>query len=142
MTLFRHLQAICILAIIAVCTFAPGQSRSQSPELGAAFKEYQKFNQKGKYAEAIPFAKEVVELTKSEFGPEHKNNSASLNNLAGLHKSLGRCAEAELLYKRSLAIQEKALGPEHPTTAVSLNNLARLPLSIFPCMNIAATVMR
>ena len=56
---------MCIFAVIAVYAFAPAQSRAQSPELEAAFKEYQKLNKQGKYAEAIPFAKKFVELAKS-----------------------------------------------------------------------------
>ena len=64
MTFTRHIRAICILAAIAVCAFAPEESRAQSPELTTAFKEYQKLNKQGKYAEAVPFAEKFVELAK------------------------------------------------------------------------------
>ena len=94
MTLTRHIRAICILAVIAVCAFAPGQSLAQSPELGAAFKEYQKLNKQGKYAEAVPFAEKVVELAKRDYGPGHPSTATSLGNLAGLYETQGRYAEA------------------------------------------------
>ena len=57
MTLTRHIRTICILVVIAVCAFAPGQARAQamSPELTVAFEKFQKLNKQGKYAEAIPF---------------------------------------------------------------------------------------
>ena len=49
---------MCIFAVIAVYAFAPAQSRAQSPELEAAFKEYQKLNKQGKYDEAVPYCRE------------------------------------------------------------------------------------
>ena len=64
MSLHKYIWVTVIIALITACTFAPGQSRAQSPELTAAFKEYQKLNKQGKYAEAIPFAERVVELAK------------------------------------------------------------------------------
>ena len=105
MTITRHLQAICILVIIAVSVLAPTISWAQSPELMAANKEYGKLKKQAKYAEAIPFAEEVIELAKREFGTEHGYYSAGLSRLAVLYQDQGRHAEAEPLFKRALAIQ-------------------------------------
>ncbi len=82
-------------------------------------------HQQGNYADAVnQFS---VALQEAEnFGPEHPDVAASLNNLAVLYRDQGKYTEAEPLYQRALAIWEKALGPEHPNVATSLNNLASL----------------
>jgi CHAT domain-containing protein/Tfp pilus assembly protein PilF len=82
--------------------------------------------QQGKYAEAIPIARESLRVAEATFELEHLNVETSLYNLASLYDKQGRYAEAEPLYKRALAIREKALGPDHPDVAASLNNLASL----------------
>ena len=82
--------------------------------------------QQGKYAEAIPIARESLRVAEATFDLEHLNVETSLYNLASLYDKQGRYAEAEPLYKRALAIREKALGPDHPDVAASLNNLASL----------------
>jgi tetratricopeptide (TPR) repeat protein len=80
----------------------------------------------GKYQEAIPIARQLLEMAEKINGPEHPFTVGSLNNLAALYDSTGDYAKAEPLYRRALAIREKALGAEHPDTAASLNNLAVL----------------
>ena len=52
--------------------------------------------------------------------------ATSLNDLAGLYRSMGRYEEALPLYQRSLSICEEQLGANHPYTATSLFNLAVL----------------
>ncbi|MGA2078679.1 MAG: tetratricopeptide repeat protein, partial [Terriglobia bacterium] len=80
----------------------------------------------GKYGRALAVAKKAVEVAEKEFGPEHPNLAASLNNLAALYRLEGQYAQAEPLDKRALAITEKALGPDHPAVATRLNDLALL----------------
>jgi tetratricopeptide (TPR) repeat protein len=99
---------------------------AQSPELMAAFRQYQSLNAQGKYAEAEAFARTALELGEDELGPNHQTYALLLDNLPGLHQAQGRYGEAEPLYKRSLAILKKALGPDHPHVATSFNNLAEL----------------
>ena len=59
-------------------------------------------------------------------GPEHSDVAYSLNYLAMLYNSQGRCAEAEPLVERAILIDEKAFGPDHPLYALRLTNLALL----------------
>jgi len=102
---------------------------AQSSAESKVYELYQKFKEpyeRGRYKEAMKFAKELVPAGEKAFGKDHPYTAIFLNNLAGLYKSLGDYARAEPLYKRSLAIREKALGPEHPDVARSLNNLAAL----------------
>ncbi|EAW37505.1 kinesin light chain-like protein [Lyngbya sp. PCC 8106] len=82
--------------------------------------------QQGKYNEAIPILKRVLEIIERLLGENHPDVAQSLNNLAILYRDQGRYSEAEPLFQRSLTIYEKALGENHPDVAQSLNNLAQL----------------
>ncbi len=117
-----------LLALVIPWSFvgAPLPAVAQSPELMAAYRQYQALEALGKYAEAEPFARQALELGEAEFGTDHTTYATLLNNLALLYDSQGRYGEAEPLYKRVLAIDEKTLGPDHPDVATSLNNLAEL----------------
>ena len=39
----------------------------------------------GKYSEALPYARQVLEIAEKNYGPNHSNVAASLNNLALLY---------------------------------------------------------
>ena len=80
----------------------------------------------GKYQEAIPVAKKVVEIARHVRGPEDPDTALSLNNLGELYKAIGEYTTAEPLLKEALRIRQKVLGSEHPDTAESFNNLAEL----------------
>ena len=82
--------------------------------------------QAARYHEAIPLAKNALEITEKTFGPKHPNTAASLSNLAAGYQAIGQYDKAEPLYQRALAILETILGPEHPGTATSVNNLGAL----------------
>jgi tetratricopeptide (TPR) repeat protein len=82
--------------------------------------------QAGKYQEAIPIARQLLEIYEKINGLDHPDTATGLNNLALLYEAMGDYAKAEPLYRRALTINEKALGPDHPDTATSLNNLAEL----------------
>jgi tetratricopeptide (TPR) repeat protein/tRNA A-37 threonylcarbamoyl transferase component Bud32 len=88
--------------------------------------EIKKLYQAGKYAEAVPFALQLLDIREKTFGPEHLNTALTINNLANFYSDSGDYAKAEPLYQRSLKIREKVLGPEDPKTADSLNDLAAL----------------
>jgi Tetratricopeptide repeat len=80
----------------------------------------------GKFAEALPLARQVLAIREKALGPDHPNVAASLSSLADLYRIQGRYADAEPLLERALATLEKALGREHPNLGPSLNNLAAL----------------
>lgn len=82
------------------------------------------------WPEAFYWWQACVKMTENRFGADHPDTATSLNNLAGLYRSMGRYGEAEPLYVRSLAIREAQLGADHPATATSLNNLAELSRSM------------
>ncbi len=117
-------RRLCILCFLVALW--PGLALAQSAALMEAFNQYKALYAQGRYGEAERFARKAVELGKREFGPDHPNTGAFLNNLAVLYQAQGRYAEAEPLYKRALAIWVKALGPEHPNAAANLENYAVL----------------
>ena len=117
---------ISAIAILVALFLWPAAVFGQSPELMDAYDRSKELSAEGRYQEAIPFAKEALRLSEREFGPDHPNTGAVLNNLATRYVGQGRYAEAEPLYKRALAIGEKALGPDHPDVAGDLINLAEL----------------
>ncbi|HEV2842944.1 MAG TPA: tetratricopeptide repeat protein [Chthoniobacterales bacterium] len=90
----------------------------------SSLKQVGELYQARKFREAVPIAQKSLELSEKALGPDHPDTVRALNNLAGLHYSLGDYAQAEPLYQRALKIREKALGPDHPDTAQALNNVA------------------
>jgi tetratricopeptide (TPR) repeat protein len=52
--------------------------------------------------------------------------ATSLNNLASLYESQGRCSEAEPLYLDALETGKRLFTSDHPNVATILNNLAVL----------------
>ncbi|MEE8529753.1 MAG: tetratricopeptide repeat-containing protein [Nitrosomonadaceae bacterium] len=82
--------------------------------------------QQGDYAGAIVIAKKTHQMAEREFGPDHSNVAASLNNLATLYFVQMQYSQARPLYKRALEIWINALGSKHPDVATGLENLAEL----------------
>ena len=80
----------------------------------------------GRYAEAVPLARETVAAEEEKRGPNDPEVAAGLNLLALLYYALGDFDRAEPLFRRALQIREAALGPEDVETATSLNNLGLL----------------
>ncbi|PIX87234.1 MAG: hypothetical protein COZ31_11480 [Nitrospirae bacterium CG_4_10_14_3_um_filter_44_29] len=113
----------CLSLLFSHSAFGQKQALDEAKQLNQKASELYKA---GKYNEAIPYAKQVLEIYEKILGKDHPNVATSLNNLAGLYKVIGRYSEAEPLYKRSLEIREKAFGREHPSVAQSLYNLAGL----------------
>lgn len=122
----RLVTPIFIALCICFQVIAHGVCAREAQDLEALYEEVTTLYEAGKYEEAIPIAKNLLELAENKFGPEHPDTAASLNILAELYRAMDDYARAEPLSQRALKIYEKALGPEHPFTATSLNNLALL----------------
>jgi CHAT domain-containing protein/Tfp pilus assembly protein PilF len=83
----------------------------------------------GKSREALPLARQAVDIRKQVLGERHRDYALSLFNLAAQHEALGQWKQAEALYLQALAIRKEVLGERHPDYAFSLNNLAVLYMS-------------
>jgi tetratricopeptide (TPR) repeat protein len=99
------------------------KAKALNKQMAALYKQ-------GRYAEAIPIAKNIQAILEKALGPDHPRVATGLNNLAVLYVSLGDYIQAEPLYQRALAIYEKAFGPDHLRVATGLNNLAVLYVSL------------
>src|SRR5579871_6107284 len=77
-------------------------------------------NRNGKYADAVPLAKQVIELRRKLDGPKDRDYASALANLAMLDKSLGQFEEAQPLLEQSLAIRREILKPADPLIAANL----------------------
>jgi tetratricopeptide (TPR) repeat protein len=65
------------------------------------------YRSQGKYEEAEPLYKRVIEIDKKTLGKDHPDVATTLNNLALLYDSQGKYEEAEHLYKRVIEIDKK-----------------------------------
>ena len=101
-------------------------SPEDEAKISSLNKKAEELFQAGKFAKAIPIARDSLELTEKANGPDHPDTATSLNNLARLYYWMGDYAKAEPLYQRALKIYQKTLGPKHLCTATALNNLAGL----------------
>ena len=75
----------------------------------------------GKYAQAVPLAKEALALAEKK-GANSPEVAKALDTLAELYEAQNKFAEAQPLLKRSLSIREKA--PGQPDVAASRERLA------------------
>lgn len=80
----------------------------------------------GKYDEALPLAKRVLEIREKTLGPNGKPVAVALNNLAAIYLAQRVYELAELNYKRSLAIYENLNEASNPNVAKITDSLALL----------------
>ena len=121
----RHIFLIAT-ALFVLIFWPASQARAQASTVDELNKRVTELFRVGKFAEAIPFAQQVLAITEKALGPDDPNVATTLNNLALLCNNQRRYADAEPLFKRSLAIREKALGLDDLNVATTLNNLAEL----------------
>jgi tetratricopeptide (TPR) repeat protein len=118
------------LSLICISIFAAGSAGAQtgeagarasgrdgksvapetSPELEEAVRlnaEVVKLYSAGRYDEALPLARRVLELREKALGEEHILVGYALNNLASIYADKGSGDEAEPLFKRALGIFDK-----------------------------------
>ena len=108
---------------------AEGQPKEVLEEIKTLVQKSKELYEAGRYEEAIPYAKKLLEITERELPDYDFGLLKVLNLLADLYQMTGLYVEAERLYKRSLKISEKVLGGDHPDLATSLNTLAMLYLN-------------
>ena len=77
----------------------------------------------GRFAEAEPLFREVLETLRVAVGKSHPHYASSLNGLAALYQGMGTIS-AESLFREAMTLRRVALGESHPEFAQSLCNLA------------------
>ena len=78
----------------------------------------------GKYDEALPLAKQVLEIREKVSGPEHEATGGALLNLAEIYVAKKKYGEDEPLLRRAAAIYEKGAGGAEQKAAAVLERVA------------------
>lgn len=81
---------------------------------------------KHKYQQSITLFGQSLKIREKTLGSDHIEVAKTLNNLAMLYKSYGKCGLSEAVYQRVLKIDEKHYGTNHPVVATDYNNLGML----------------
>ena len=100
-----------------------GQALAQADRWNELTAQVNQLYASGKASDAVPLAKQAVEVARKTFGAEHPNYGLSLNNLALVHAALGQYSDADSEFKKSIAVLEKCQCGE---LARPLTNLAAM----------------
>lgn len=130
---------VMLLAVCAVKAQNPGaselsprqitnQSATDSSlemtEAARLNKDFVSLFAQGKYDEALPVAKRVLELREKALGMEHQLVAVSLTNLGVVYIQRKEPAAAKQPLLRALRIYDQNLGKDHPSALVAAENLA------------------
>jgi tetratricopeptide (TPR) repeat protein len=127
MHLMKRLVAMatmCLLFLWPTGAATAQDNRSPMTEASRLTTQVRTLYRAGRYDEAIPLARQVVEILEKELGPADPLLASALSTLAGLFRAKSDYVQAEPLYQRALEIREKAPGTGRLDLAVSLDNLA------------------
>ena len=80
----------------------------------------------GQYVESAELLTRVLSELGEVLGKNHPDYVRSLDNLAGLNRSMGNLAKAEQLNTESTSISKIVYGKYHPNYTLSLSGLARI----------------
>ncbi len=120
---------LILLSISFALAGAPPPALVQSPSeagLNTLYERATTLYRTGRYADAIPLARQYAVATKARYGGNDPEYAAALSNLAELLKATNRLAEAEQLYRRAIETFEKKEPDKQPNYVAALNNLAVL----------------
>jgi TonB family protein len=127
-----------IPVLVLVALLAPARAAAQggaktSPDLQEAARLHNEvvgLYAAGKYGEALPLARRIVELRAKELGESHTLVGAALLNVAAVEGRLGLTDEARKDYRRAAAIFEKGGDESLRSLVTAVDGLARLETDI------------
>src|ERR1041385_2963548 len=94
--------SICVaIAALALSLPLSAPSYAKQDEASRLDQKVVQLLQAGKFAAAIPLAKQALALREKSFGPDHAQVADAINTLGILHYNQGNYADAERLYQRS-----------------------------------------
>lgn len=76
------------------------------------------------YNKALEWRKKIYEECLKQYGEEHPDSLAGLNNLAISYSDIGDFCKAREMHEKCYKKRKAVLGDDHPKTIISLNNLA------------------
>jgi len=83
-------------------------------------------HREGRFVEAIPLARHLLQVHREAFGPQHELYAIALSDLALLLLKQEDLDAAEPLLREASEIRRELVGEAHPDYATALNNLAEL----------------
>jgi CHAT domain-containing protein/Tfp pilus assembly protein PilF len=113
-----------VLATVRRFAAQPVEVQRELAELGRVQSEAEKLHQQGKFAEAEPLFRTVLQVRQGVLGDEHSLLVVSLSWLGFNLDDQGKHAEAELLFRKALELCQRVLGDDHPHTARCHSNVA------------------
>ena len=99
------------------------EQRQRLDQVGRLGVQGQQLLTRGRYEEALPVVREVLEARTALLGKDHPETLLALNNLAVVYMGLRDHVRAEVLLARGLAIRRRVYGDQDPTVAQTLGNL-------------------
>jgi TonB family protein len=120
---FRLLVSAGVLLISTTLNAQPAQSSdlARSQELNATVL---KLFAAGQYAEALPLAREALQLRERALGSEHEDLIPLITNLGEISYALKTLDDAEAFFRRAIALSEKAFGKNDVRLAPMWERLA------------------
>jgi TolA-binding protein len=77
----------------------------------------------GRYADAAPLFRQVLEERRAKLGPRHPDTVMSMSMVAAVLRARRHPEEAEPVLRQVLQIRRETLEPDHPDTLTSLSEL-------------------
>jgi len=121
--LFEIVKRVTVLVFVLCAALSASAQRTRWDDLNAKIAELQK---SGKNDDALPLAREALQIVESTSGPDDLRTASSLMTLGAIYAAQSRFSDAEPLFQRALSMREKKLGVEHLDVAFSLNALGNL----------------
>jgi CHAT domain-containing protein/tetratricopeptide (TPR) repeat protein len=118
-----------VVAWLIVSAVIASPCRADPQELLTLMRRITALAQDGRYGEAVPLARKLVDEAERTSGRQSPLTATALVVLAQAQQAQGEAAEAERGLRRALAIREKALGSNHPDVAAVLATLGQIALS-------------
>ena len=116
-----------LLGLAILLIWLPGLAAAQSETFMATYERYNTIMEQGRYADAVPLARELAALSEQEFGPMHENTAALQYQLALLLQVQNQLEEVEDLLNRVVSIYDSKPGTDAAVGLV-LSDLAQLYL--------------
>jgi tetratricopeptide (TPR) repeat protein len=114
------------LLLASVSCFALAADKSPDQQIKSLESRIVELNSRGQYADAIPLARQVVDLRQKKTGTDDVDYASAIANLAVLYKATGHFEDAQPLLEQSLKIRRKMLRPNDPQTVATMGNLAEI----------------
>jgi TonB family protein len=119
---------VMLLGVGAAAAQGPAAGAGEPAESARLNADVIRLYREGKFDEALPLARRVLEVREKALGSDDMAVASALNNLSAIYARKGKAGEAEQLLRRSLAIAEKRVGAESDFAADVVAQLGRLRL--------------